>query len=371
MPTEEISFAGMTLTELTEKITKHASKKDAAVLIGRWLVENGTRVARTFNYKAAFAKSEPACAPQFVRTSAHVDWKDGQHLVQAEQTATEDGFNLRFHRIETDLDALNADAQTLFNCLAAMRSNLSDRLDDIKIELNLVNADIARLQECCDSETTLTLNPDVFPQPGRFVGVTHYFGKPMLAFKGPQGTILLPKVNPVDGPGDPRVKNVVRVANAFASDKRLGRVFGRRPVTKKELVEKLGDRDLGDGVTLRQALEILPEESTFVGGDDLVTALAEREAAAIRSGGAADEVLTVALGFEDVDDAAATGIERLDAIPAPVRAGLISIGVSTVGDLAGRSGPELAKALAQEGIAVDVGEAAGWSASARVMGMLH
>jgi hypothetical protein len=334
----DIQFAGMGLQELVSEVTKVASKKDAAVLIGGWLVENGTRVARTFSYKAAFAKTEPACAPKFVRTSAHVDWKDGQDLVQAEQSATEDGFNMRFHRIEADLDSLNTDTKALFNCLASLRSNLADRLEDIRIELNLVNGDIARLQECCDDHgPTLELNPDVFPnKPHVFIGVTHYFGKPMLAFKSPEGTILLPKVNPVDGPGDPRVKNVVNVANVLTTDKKLSRVFSRGPVTKANIVESFGELDIGNGVTLKQALEILPAESSFADAGVLVKALAEREAAAIRSGGAADDVLTVELGFEDVKDVGTTGIERFESIPAPVRAGLITIGVNTVADLAGK-----------------------------------
>ena len=48
MPTKDISFEGMTLTELISQVTKVASRKDAAKIIGGWLVENSTRVARTF-----------------------------------------------------------------------------------------------------------------------------------------------------------------------------------------------------------------------------------------------------------------------------------------------------------------------------------
>jgi hypothetical protein len=371
MATEDISFAGMGLQELVEKVTKVATKKDAAMVIGGWLLENSTRAARTFAYKATFAKTEPACAPKFVRGFSHVDWKDGQDLVQAEQSATEDGFNLRFHRIETDLDGLNTDTKALFNCLASMRANLADRLEDIRIELNLVNADIARLQECCDNqEPTLTINPDILPQPGVFIGVTHYFGKEMLAFKGPQGTFLLPKVNPVDGPGDPRVKNVTGLASLLTTDKRLARVFGRGGVTKKELVETFGGLEVRDGVTLEQVLEILPDESTFADGNSLLKAVAEREAAAIRSGGSVADVLTLELGFEEVTNVGATAIERVESIPGPVRAGLITLGIDTVADLAARSGPEIVKGLEAEGIHVDAGDAAAWNAAAQVMEML-
>jgi hypothetical protein len=372
MEMDDIEFGGMNLQELVRKMTKVSTKKDAAMIIGGWLVENGTRVARKFAYKATFAKTEPACAPTFVRTSAHVDWKDGQDLVQAEQTATEDGFNIRFHRIEADLDALNTDTKALFNCLASLRSNVADRLDDIRIELNLVNADIARLQECCDGhEPTYTIDPDKLPKPPVYVGVTHFYGKPVLTYKTPEGTIVLPRVNPVDGPGDPRVKNVVRAATTLTANRKLARVFGSGPVTKKTLVEKFGDVDIGDGVTLGQALEILPAESSFMDAGALVKALAEHEAAAIRSGGGGEELLTLELGFEDVENVSETGIERVEAIPAPVRAALITMGVNTVGELAQKSGPELAKGLLDQGVAVDAGEAAGWSAAAQVMEMLR
>ena len=373
MATDDIEFGGMGLQELVKKITQVASKKDAATVIGGWLVENGTRVARTFAYKATFAKTDAGCAPTFARTSAHVDWKDGQDLVQAEQSATEDGFNLRFHRIETDLDALNADTKALFNCLASMRSNLADRLEDIRIELNLVNADIARLQECCDDrQTGPTLNTDLFPNnQNKFIGVTHFFGRQVLAFATPQGTLVLPKVNPVDGPGDPRVKNVAALATALTRDRRLQRVFGRgEGVTTKEIVAQFGDLEVRDGVTLKQVLAGLPAGSKFTDGAGLLKAVAEREAAAIRSGGAAEDVLTVELGFEEVTDVATTGIERVESIPAPVRAAMITLGINTVGDLAAHSGPEIAKGLEAQGVQVDAGDAAAWNAAAQVMGLL-
>jgi hypothetical protein len=373
MATEDINFAGMGLQDLVKTVTKLTTKKDAALVIGGWLVENGTRVARTFAYKGTFAKTDPGCAPTFARSSAHVDWRDGQDLVQAEQSATEDGFNLRFHRIEADLDALNNDTKRLFNCMTAMRSNLADRLDDIRIELNLVNADIARLQECCDNrQEGPTLNTDLFPNAGKFRGVTHFFGRQVLVFDTPQGTFVLPKVNPpVDGPGDPRVKNVTGVAELLVRDRRFGRAFGRAGVTKKDLVANFGDLEVREGVKLEQVLEILPDGTKFSDGDALVKALAQREAAAIRSTGTVDDVLTVELGFEDVSDAGATPIERVESIPAPVRAGLIAIGVGTVGQLAAKSGPELSKELAGEGIQVDPGEAAAWGAAAQVMDLLR
>jgi hypothetical protein len=375
----QTTYAGMTVNELMNKLSQLTSRKDAALVTGHWLVETGTRIARTFNYKAAFPKTDQGCAPKFARSLAHQDWKDGHDLVQAEQTATEDGFNLRFHRIENDLDALNGDTKTLFNCLSSMRSNLADRLDDIKTELNLIDADIARLQACCDEHSGYaTLDPSTFPKEpppfqlaGPFIGGTHWFGKPMLAFKTSQGIYLVPKVSPVDGPGDPRVQNVMDLAKAFATDKRLARAFGDDPVSKKELVEKYGDVPIGDDRTLADALDIVPDTSSFKSADTLLKAVAEREAAAIRTGGEADALLTSALGFEEVTSVASTSLERYEAIPEPARAALLSIGVETMGALAQQSGPELAKALQQEGFAADESEVTGWVAAAGVMGMVR
>jgi hypothetical protein len=97
------------------------SKADAAVIVGNWIVENVGRAPRVFLYRTDFPATDTGCTPQFVRSFVHQDWVDGEDVVQAEQTTGEEGFNLRFHRIEGDLDALARDVATAFVCLAVQR----------------------------------------------------------------------------------------------------------------------------------------------------------------------------------------------------------------------------------------------------------
>jgi len=366
---QEITFDGMTVGELLTKVVNATGKAEAATIVGSWLMETGSRVARKFSYKAAFPRTDATTATKFVRTSNHHAWRDGEDLVQAEQTATEDGFNLRFYRIEADLDALNADAKTLFSSLAAMRANLADRLDDIKVELNLINADLARLQACCDEHDLPQLEGADLRNKAKLIGVTNFFGKKMIAYKAGDGIFVAPHIT--GGPGNPRVKHVVDVARLLATTPELAAFLGAGPRTKEELQERFGTLEISEGVTFGAVLDILPTRARFNSATALISGISERQAAVIRSEGAVDEVLAIELGFDDVERVASTSLERFDAVPGAVRAGKLTLGISTHGELAGRSAEELTPALQREGYAVEPGEVAGWIAGAGVLGMVR
>src|SRR5262245_22170296 len=125
MAGQKIEVQGKTADEIFNlAIDKGISRSDAAVLVSGWIFENFGRTARTFNYAQAFAAVEAECVARFARSFQHADWIDGESVVQAETTTVEEGFNLRFHRIETDLDALGADVSRAFACLAEMRRSL-------------------------------------------------------------------------------------------------------------------------------------------------------------------------------------------------------------------------------------------------------
>jgi len=95
-----------------------------------------TATRTPFDYATSFPAVDPNCVAAFLRSFHHQDWVDGESPVQAEQTTGEDGFNLRFHRIEQDLDRLAADVSKAFVCMAAMRASLRLLLDEIRTELN-------------------------------------------------------------------------------------------------------------------------------------------------------------------------------------------------------------------------------------------
>ncbi len=107
---------------------------------------------RNFDYSLTFDQVEPDCAPHYQRTLQHQDWVDGESVVQAGETTNEQGFNRRFHQIEHDLDQLGQDVAEAFNCLATMRSSLSQLLGDIRSEINQINADI---YNCCGNHAPI------------------------------------------------------------------------------------------------------------------------------------------------------------------------------------------------------------------------
>jgi hypothetical protein len=89
-----------------------------------------------FDYKFPVPPSDPHCANAFQQTFHHKDWIDGQDVVQAGATADEDGFNLRFQRIESDIAALNSNLANAFACINVLRAQLAEVLAEIKTQLN-------------------------------------------------------------------------------------------------------------------------------------------------------------------------------------------------------------------------------------------
>ncbi|WP_462187024.1 hypothetical protein, partial [Frankia sp. CcWB2] len=75
-----------------------------------------------FDYTTEFPREDPNVVPRFTRSFHHQDWFDGVSTVQAERNGAEEGFNLRFHRIESDLDGLSADGRVSLTELARVRA---------------------------------------------------------------------------------------------------------------------------------------------------------------------------------------------------------------------------------------------------------
>src|SRR4051812_29352272 len=110
MAIADLTGTTMTAEDIFDKLTKTGvSKTEAQLVVANWILGNAGFLPRGFAFNTPFAADEPDCAPQFARSFAHEDWIDGENVVQAEQTTGEEGFNLRFHRIEADLDALGRD----------------------------------------------------------------------------------------------------------------------------------------------------------------------------------------------------------------------------------------------------------------------
>jgi hypothetical protein len=88
-----------------------------------------------FDYETPFDREDPQAVVTFQRSFTHTDWVDGVSTIQAESNGAEDGFNLRFHRLEQDLEGLGKDTSVSLASLATARAALHDLLSEIKAEL--------------------------------------------------------------------------------------------------------------------------------------------------------------------------------------------------------------------------------------------
>jgi hypothetical protein len=364
------NIQGIDIEQVLTKLATVASKRDAYEIVGAFLSDAafGTH-RRPFDYYTSFPKDDPQCDPKFARSFVHADWRDGQDLVQAEQTAGEDGFNLRFHRIEQDLDALADDVHTAFHCLAEMRSALADLLGELRTVIRIVQADIARLEQRAGGDGGVIATPPI--TKGKLLGSVQWFDRNMLAFETPQGITLFPRVGAVEGGNvaDPRINRVGALGTLLQSSRRIKNNFGA-PMKTVDLVKSFGKLEV-DGYTFEELVDILPRDATYASPEALLEAVAEREAAAIRTSGRADEVIAALGGSDGAASAADARLEMFEAVPSEVRTTLAAAGVDTVGELSTRSPKDVAGVLRKVGMKATVSDAAGWIAGARTFSLIR
>jgi hypothetical protein len=369
MAKSNLMFNGMKVEDVFTQITKAGvTEHEAAILVGSWIYENVGRARRTFNYATPFAAEEAVCAPTFARSFQHSDWIDGESVVQAEETVGEAGFNTRFHNIENDLDGLSADVARLFTCLADMRRDLRALLDEIRAELNRLNADVhtrprpGRPQ----FEGELEVEP-----PFRFdyVDTMKFLDKYVQVFKTDKGMVMVPAIEQIKvNPGaDPRIMRAAKLGRFMEEDPRVRERFPQE-VSKAEFLKMFGRRELDDGQLVRDLVRILPEGTRYPTLDAMLEDVAAREAAALRTSDAGDASLISAFGL-DVDVKAVTDapIERFATIPPAARAALVTAGIRTMGELAKASPADLARVFQKEAIAADKNDAAEWTAGAKAL----
>jgi hypothetical protein len=363
------SIEGNDVDQLLTKLTTVTSKRDAYEILGAYLSDVALGTNRVpFDYQTSFPADEPTCEPTFTRSFVHSDWVDGQDPVQAEQTAREDGFNLRFHRIERDLDALADDTNTAFHCLAELRSALASILGEIKAAINKDRGDIAALENRVYGTETVLTAPPTSVAPGKLLGGVQWFDKSMVAFDTPQGITLLPKVEPIGTGSDPRIDRVAALATLLAENNNVRDAISGGPVNA--LVAKFGTVT-ADGYTLADLLDIVPPDATFSSPDVLLQSVAEREAAVIRTSGRADELIASIGGSTDTQSSAAVKLDGFDAIPVEVRTALILAGIKTVGDLGSRNPADVATLLKQQGVTAQPATVAGWIAGAHAFSLIR
>lgn len=98
--------------------------------------------------------TDPNGGYNFVRTFQHVDWIDGESLVQAGKTPEEGGINERLHKIEADLDALGDNVRRAFIAVETLRAQVSICLNEIVTILNTKDKDTKEKEESKDTKDT-------------------------------------------------------------------------------------------------------------------------------------------------------------------------------------------------------------------------
>ena len=367
-----------TVSVIYDKLVKGGvSRTDAAVIAGKWVIAQAGKDKRVFAFTTPLTAVEATCVAQFNRSFVHADWKDGESVVQAEETTVEEGFNKRFHAIEKDLDALGTDVKKAFQCLADLRGALRTLLEEARTEINRINADI---YECCNDDRQV-----VFPGPrdlnipvwagGRFLGMVDIYGQPMQLWGTSAGTFVLPTPPGGGGGGDPwddpRVKRPSELSRFFAENPNIGRFFvDNGPIAKEDLIKKFGDELSPGGVKVKELVGILPEGTRFGAPADMLAAVIEREAAAIRTSGRSAAARTAVFGLgADISKMADAPLDQFVAIPAAPRTALIAAGFTTLGKLSAADPDAVARMLKARGVPASNGDVAGWQASAKTMTM--
>jgi predicted flap endonuclease-1-like 5' DNA nuclease len=358
-----LSFQGVALDNAYQGLASAGVHADVAKeIIGIWVGEAVKR-GRRFGYSQDFPAKDADCEPApFKRSFEHKDWVDGESIVQAQESPSEKGFNDRFHKIEHDLDALGSLAAKAFTCQAEMRAGLAEALSQIAAELNRLNADVTELRKGS------SLPPFSSPvnKGLQFIGKTNYFGKQMMVWQDPEGRLVnLPDPSAVTLPpaADPRGP---KVAEVFGRDDDIRKAF-TGAVTKKDIVEKFGDRISQDGTRLGDALASIPDDQAFPNLDAVVTKLADQDAALI-TGLGGESALRSSVGVAAGEAVSSAEVGRVAGVTPEIAKVLEDAGVKTVADLNTVTPEHIMEVSHASGVAMDAGRAARIATMGRVLG---
>jgi len=368
---QDLTFGGVSVGEMYQKLIESGvQRSDAAVIASSWIFENIAGTQRTFSYAQAFPASDAGCAiPPFRRTFEHRDWYDGQSVVQAEETPDEAGFNLRFHQIEADLDSLGGDVATLVTCLAAMRSSLRKLLDEIRAELNRLNADVHGRRPKGTSTTGKSPYYTMIDQT-KYLGTQKFMDKDVYVYETPTGTLMLPIVENIGAEvlTSRHLRAAAMVKRYVIEHEDVREKFSDK-VSVDEFVDVYGDAVLADGRAMREVLKVVPARSEYEDVDALLTDISEREAAIVRTTTGGVDAVSAALGLgeTEVADIGAAEVTRLTTVPPQALEALRKGGVETIEALATTPADKLVTVLAKSDYKVSAGQAAEWSAFAETI----
>jgi hypothetical protein len=223
MSNTSLSIGNLSVEEVYSTVTqKGLTSSQANAFVGEWLLINSGKAKRVFSYGQAFNAVEEACKSSFVRSFAHNDWIDGESVVQASETPEELGFNQRFHRLESDIDSLGSNLALGFTCMANLRGQLKSLLEEIRVEINRINAQL----DDTSSNPPLTINSGLVQQ-GAFLGKFKINDKNMQLWHTPSGMLMLPDLETVAAPiwNDPRAQRAATYSRYIEENPQVRATF--------------------------------------------------------------------------------------------------------------------------------------------------
>ncbi|AIE86501.1 hypothetical protein [Fimbriimonas ginsengisoli] len=401
---ETLTINGVSAEQVYETVRDAGiGDADAKILVSNWIYQNYLTLSRSFSYGTAFPASVPDCVPTpFARTFVHKDWVDGEDLVQAGQSADDNGFNMRLHQIEHDLDSLGAKLATAVDCMADMRASLRKMFDEIASELNRIDNDIAGTVKGptvvgpsvggylpgyyggyqYGPQVGINVGPGVNPPnftgpmpPGtegdpllNYLGTTIYQDKAVSLFNTSKGVVILPAVD-VSTPAnvDRRVTSAGAVARAITENRQLGQAV-RQGVDKNVLVERFGGLELSNGQTLQQALSVLPANAKYESPTQFLNDLSGRMASALQSTTGLSRQLAAAVSAPaGVSDMASVDISGMKELPPAATSALRKAGVSTIGQFAKLTAGSISQILGKTNVGLNAGEIAAIHGTAQTL----
>jgi hypothetical protein len=382
MATGALTGNTKTAEQIFEQLTQAGvSRFEAQIVVANWILGNAGIVPRLFEFKTPFGATAPDCAGQFAQSFFHKPWSDGNNVVQAEQTPGEEGFNLRFQRIEADLDSLGRDVAQAFVCINAMRASLRALLDELQAEINLIHQRAASgprggggiFIDPANAGNVIGGGGGVFGGGnvigGNFLGTTKFFGKDVHVFETSGGRVMLPAVEgltitPFD---NPRVRRA-QVIGEFVTTPEVQQAFATGAgMAKSVFVDRFGTTVLSNGETVRDALEIVPGELSLPSPQGVLDQLAVREGAAIRTSGLERDSIAATFRLTGSARVADAPLDRMELVPPAARAALVRLGVPTVAEFVKRDPAEMTRALQGQGVDVRVADVAGWRGAGRAL----
>lgn len=365
-------------TVINRLTTAGVGSRDAALIASAWIYQNIAWLGRSFAYGAPFPVTDASDTSAFTETFQHRDWTDGEDVVQAAASATDDGFNGRFQKIQADIAALGAEIAKIYTTIAEMRSNLGDRLQEISVELNRIDSDIAPrhvpLREAAPNSNLGGLIGNT-----RLIGLSTVAEQPVSLWDTDRGVMVLPTIGqPAGDPStDPGVKNASALAG-FASGADVQNAFAGKTFNRSDFVTKFGATTLPTGAKISDVIADLPSTAQFSSVNDLVAAVGEQQSRSLTIVPGVPSVFApavVAAAAQPAPAAAAPGdasINTVSSIPAEQRAALAAQGINTVAQLATADPKTVTKAFTAAGIQnVELSDIVAHQQTAKIMTQIH